>query len=113
MAIADLSVTVTPPTVDVAVVSNCAGVPLSRCNLIVLCFKGVVIPLPCDVACNGAVSSDVRALGAGRQCPIKTKYERGAGRASAVIGVHGVRDILQQSCWRSPNASVAATEVET
>ena len=66
LSVTNLPVAVTTPTVDVAVVSNCACVPLSRCNRSVLCFKGVVIPLPCDIAGNGGVTSNQGALGAWR-----------------------------------------------
>ena len=112
LSVTNLPVAVTTPTVDIAVVSNGACVPLTCSKRKVLSFEWVIIPLPRDVACNGTVSNDVRALGAWRQRPDNVERERCRGGTARIVGVNGVGRVARYVLWRAPDAAVGCPKGE-
>ena len=75
LVVSNLTVAVSAPTKDIAVVVNRTRVPFARHQPFIDRFERVVIPLPGDVGADRGISSDVGTINAWRQGPIHVERE--------------------------------------
>ena len=110
VSVADLTVAVSPPTVDIPVITDSTSVTPRSIHCEVVSSYWVVIPLPCDVSADGGISSDVGAIGAWRQCPIHVECERCGYRTARVVGVNGVGHVARNVLRCAPDAAVGRSK---
>ena len=106
LAVANLPVAVSPPTVHIAVALDGARVELTGDNGEAVPFEGIVVPLPRDVGAHRCVASDEQTIDDRCQGPVDVEGQRRRGGPTGVVRVNRVGCVAGDVFGCPPDAAV-------